>query len=128
MKTQGAVYEKSFAFAIRIVNLCKYLRETKQEFVLSKQLLRSGTSIGANIREGGNAESKADFIHKFGIAQKEADETCYWLDLLKATNYISEQEYNSVNQDANELLKIVKSIIITSKQNIKKTSLNIHHS
>ena len=83
---------KSFSFAIRIVNLYKTL-VSRNEFVISKQILRSGTSVGANIREAKNAESKADFIHKLGISQKEADETLYWLELLQATNYISNEEF-----------------------------------
>ncbi len=96
----SVIKEKSFAFAIRIVKLYKHLtqREKEKEFVLSKQLLRSGTSVGANVREATNAESTADFIHKLSIAQKECDETCYWLELLFATNYITEQEFNSIPQ------------------------------
>jgi four helix bundle protein len=83
------IQTKTFAFAVDIVELCKILNE-KKEFVMSRQLLKSGTSIGANFREAQNAESKPDFIHKMGIAQKESDETLYWLDLLKATSYITE--------------------------------------
>jgi four helix bundle protein len=113
---ENNVKDKSFKFAVRIVNMYKFLCEEKKEYVLSKQLLRSGTSIGANIREGQNGESKADFIHKFGIAQKETDETMYWLELLKETNYINENEFNSIYNDATELLKIIRSIIISSKK------------
>ena len=83
--------DKSFAFAVRIAKLYRYLVENKKEFVLSKQLLRSGTSIGANIREAYNAESKKDFIHKLAIAQKECDESLYWLELLSAIECISEK-------------------------------------
>ncbi|WP_461137370.1 four helix bundle protein [Spirosoma terrae] len=90
------IKSKSFAFAIRIVNLEKYLRRIKRETTLSRQLLRSGTSVGANIREGYNAESDADFIHKFGIAQKECDETCYWLELLNATDYLDDKQFASI--------------------------------
>lgn len=111
---------KSFSFAIRIVNLYKAL-VSRNEYVMSKQVLRSGTSIGANIREAKNAESKADFIHKMGIAQKEADETLYWLELLEATNYLSNEEFISLNNDGIEVLKLIKSIIITAKNNQKKT-------
>jgi four helix bundle protein len=111
---------KSFSFAIRIVNLYKTLI-SRNEYVISKQVLRSGTSIGANIREAKNAESKADFIHKMAISQKEADETLYWLELLQATNYISNEEFASLNNNGVEVLKLIKSIIITSKNNIKKT-------
>jgi four helix bundle protein len=109
---------KSFKFAIRIVNLFKLLVSSHKEFVLSKQLLRSGTSIGANVREAINAQSTADFIHKLSISQKECDETLYWLELLKETDYISETEFISLNNDATELLKIIRSIIITSKNKL----------
>jgi four helix bundle protein len=111
---------KSFAVAIRIINLYKFLKENKQEYVLSKQLLRSGTSIGANVREGLNAESKKDFIHKLAIAQKETDETLYWIELLRETDFIKETEFNSLSNDLNEILKIIRSIIITAKNNITK--------
>jgi four helix bundle protein len=111
------IKRKSFSFSVRIVNLYKLLNERK-EFVMSKQLLRSGTSIGANIREALNAQSKPDFIHKLSISQKECDETLYWLELLKETNYISENEYESMNKDAMELFKILRSIILTSKTKI----------
>jgi four helix bundle protein len=119
---ESIVKKKSFEFAVRIVNLYKYLSLEKKEYVLSKQLLRSGTSIGANTREAQNAESKQDFIHKLGIAQKETDETCYWLELLHATEYISNDEYVSVHNDATEILKIIRSIILTSKQTQQKNS------
>ena len=88
--------DKSFAFAIRCINLYKHLVETKREFVLSKQLLRSGTSVGANIREAQNAVSTADFIYKLGIAQKECDESLYWIELLKTTDFISENEFQFI--------------------------------
>ena len=114
---ENTIKTKSFQFAIRIVHLYKYLSDEKREYVLSKQILRSGTSIGANVRESQNAESKADFIHKLGIAQKETDETLYWLELLEATSYIDEEEFLSMHKDANEILKLVRSIIITSKKN-----------
>lgn len=114
------ITEKSFDFAVNIVNLYKSLTQDKREFVLSKQILRSGTSIGANIRESKNAESKADFIHKNAIAQKECDETIYWLELLHRTNYITAEEFSYLNNSAVELLKIIKSIIITTKKNLKK--------
>ena len=118
--SEDVIKTKSFAFAIRVVNLYKILI-SRNEYVMSKQILRSGTSVGANIREAKNAESKADFIHKMGISQKEADETLYWLELLQATNYISNEEFLSLNNDGVEVLKLIKSIIITSKNNIKKT-------
>ena len=112
---KNAIREKSFKFAVRIVNLYKVLSNERKEFILSKQLLRSGTSIGANVREALNAESNADFVHKLAISQKECDETCYWLELLYETKFINESEFNSVFNDASELLKIIRSIILSSK-------------
>ena len=117
MKKDNVVLEKSFRFAIRIIRLFQHLSTTKKEFVLSKQMLRSGTSVGANVREGNNAESKADFIHKMGIAQKETDETMYWLELLKETEYLTVSQFESIYQDASELLKLIRSIILTAKNN-----------
>lgn len=99
--------------------LYKYLKNEKKEYILSKQLMRSGTSIGANVRESQNAESKADFIHKLAISQKEADETLYWLELLKETDYITREEFDSLEADASELLKLIRSIILTTKKNEK---------
>lgn len=110
------VKNKSFQFAVRTVNLYKVLLSERKEFVMSKQLLRSGTSVGANVREAVNAQSTADFIHKLSISQKECDETLYWLELLKETNYITETEFKSLHNDATELLKIIRSIILTTKQ------------
>lgn len=108
---------KSFGFAIRIVNLYKHLQIEKKEYVLSKQLLRSGTSVGAMIRESEFAESKLDFIHKLSIAQKEINESLYWLELLKETEFITLNEYNSINNDAVELIKLLTSILKTAKAN-----------
>ena len=121
---ENVVKNKSFNFAVRIVNLYKFLTEQKKEFVMSKQLLRSGTSVGANIREADNAQSKPDFIHKLSIAQKECDETIYWLELLKVTNYITEIEFVSINSDAEEILKLIKRIIISSKEKTKERMRN----
>jgi len=109
---------KSFLFAVRIVNLYKYLCEDKKEFVLSKQILRSGTSVGAMVREAEHSESKSDFIHKIAIAQKEINETIYWLELLYETNYISKKEFESINTNAIELLKIITASIKTAKSNL----------
>ena len=116
---ESILSEKSFNFAIRIINLYKYLVETKKEFVLSKQLLRSGTAIGALQSEACFAESKADFIHKYGIAQKECNESIYWLKLMSRTNYITQNEFESLENDAIELLKMITSSIITAKRNLK---------
>jgi len=114
MKKQNIIKDKSFAFALRIVKLYKFLVKNK-EFVLSKQLLRSGTAIGALVREAEQAESKADFIHKMAIAQKEANETDYWIELLFQSGYLEKQQYDSIIKDITELNKILASIIITSK-------------
>jgi len=107
--------DKSFQFALRIVKLYKHFIEEKKEYVLSKQLLRSGTSIDANIREAQNAQSKADFIHKLSISQKECDETMYWLELLYYSDYLTKTEFMSLHPEADELLKMLRSAIITSK-------------
>ncbi|GAA4399429.1 four helix bundle protein [Nibrella viscosa] len=120
MKKDNVVREKSFRFAARVVRLYQHLRIAKKEFVLSKQLLKSGTSIGANVREADNAETKADFIHKMRVAQKEADETMYWLELLRATDYLSENEFCSIHEDTSELLKLVRSIILSAKTRQKR--------
>lgn len=120
MSEKGILKEKSFAFAVRIVKLYKYLAETKKEYVLSKQLLRSGTAIGAMIREAQNAESKMDFIHKLSLSQKECDESIYWLELLKETCFISEIEFQSIYQEVEAILKMIKSSILTTKKNINK--------
>lgn len=117
-KKSNIIRDKSFAFALRIVKVYKFLSDNK-EFVLSKQLLRSGTAIGALVREAEHAESKADFIHKLAIAQKEANETDYWIELLFQSEYLKEKQYKSINKDIKELIKILASIIITSKQNYK---------
>jgi four helix bundle protein len=109
---------KSFNFALRIIKLFQFLKNDKKEYVLSKQLLRSGTAIGALIRESEQAESKKDFIHKLAIAQKEANETDYWLELLFQSNYLSETQFKSIKSDIIEINKILASIIITSKQKL----------
>lgn len=117
------VKNKSFDFAIRIVKLYQYLSSEKKEFILSKQLLRSGTSIGAMIREAEHAESKSDFIHKFAVAQKEANEVIYWLELLKAIDYLNQKEFENINNDAVSILKLITSIIKTSKSQLSKSRL-----
>ena len=113
---KSIIKDKSFVFAIRVVKLYKYLSEIKKEFVLSKQLLRSGTAVGALVREAQNAESPKDFIHKLAIAQKECDETIYWLELLKETEYINQTDFESLQFSAIELLKMIRSSILTMKQ------------
>ena len=113
---KNIILDKSFDFAVRIVNLNKYLVTEKKEFVLSKQLLRSGTAIGALVREAQQAESNADFVHKLSIALKEANETEYWLLLLNKTNYLAKQQYLSLHTDIEELLKLLVSIVKSSKK------------
>jgi four helix bundle protein len=115
MKSDNIIQQKSFAFAIRIVNVYKYLISEKKEFVLSKQLLRSGTSIGANIEESIGGQSDKDFLSKISISYKEARETSYWLKLLQATDYLDEQEAISLLNDVEELCKIIGKIQITLK-------------
>lgn len=114
---KNIIKEKSFLFAVRIVNLYRFLSEKNQEYTLSKQLLRAGTSIGAMIREAEYAETKKDFIHKMSIAQKEINETLYWLELLQATNFLTKEQFESINNDAVEIIKLITSIIKTAKTN-----------
>lgn len=115
---ENILKKKSFDFAVRIVNLFKFLKDDKKEFILSKQILRSGTSVGAMVRESEHAQSKADFINKLSIAQKEINETIYWLELLNATDYLTIQQFESLNIDAVELIKLITSIIKTTKTNL----------
>jgi four helix bundle protein len=115
---ENAIRNKSFVLAIRIVKLYQFLCEAKKEFVLSKQLLRSGTAVGALIREAEHAESKTDFKHKMSIAQKEINETIYWLELLKATGYLTDEQFQSINKDAVQIIKLLTSIIKSTKANI----------
>ncbi|MFZ4545030.1 MAG: four helix bundle protein [Saprospiraceae bacterium] len=110
------IKSKSYNFAIRIINLNSHLTNTKREFAISSQLVRSGTAIGALVREAEHAESMPDFIHKLAIALKEANETEYWLQLLKDTGFISKVEHSSIECDIKELLKLLISIINTSKK------------
>ena len=112
---EAAIQDKSFHFAIRIVNLCKYLQQEQKEFILTKQLMRSGTSIGANVAEAQQAQSKADFTHKMSIALKEAYETNYWLRLLYATEYLNKKEYESIIADCSEMEKILIAITKSAK-------------
>jgi four helix bundle protein len=107
--------DKSYAFAVRIINLSKHLAEKKKEYILSKQVLRSGTAIGASINEATYAESNADFIHKLSISLKEAQETHYWFSLLKDTDYITPMMFDSINSDCEELIKMLIASIKTSK-------------
>ena len=117
---KSIVEEKSYKFALRIIKLYRYLSEKKKEFVLSRQILRCGTSIGANIKEALQAESKPDFIHKLSIALKESSETEYWLNLLRDSDIIDNNSYESIIKDCVEIIKITTAIIKTSKKNLKK--------
>ena len=116
----NVIKNKSFNFALRVVKLYQFLNQEKKEYVLSKQLLRSGTAIGALFHEAEQAESKLDFIHKLAIAQKEANETDYWLELLFHSGYLNETQFQSLKNDIVEINKILASIIITTKQRIGK--------
>jgi len=117
IKKDNQVVDKSKDFAIRIVKLYKYLCETKHEYILSKQLLRSGTSIGANIKEAIQAQSTPDFLFKLNISLKEASETEYWLEILHETEYLTEKEFNSIYPDCEELLRLLVSIIKSTRKN-----------
>ncbi|MEE9432170.1 MAG: four helix bundle protein [Melioribacteraceae bacterium] len=117
---ENIIASKSYAFALRIIKLYKYLVADKKEYVLSKQILRSGTSVGANIREAEHAQSKKDFINKMSIALKEANETEYWLMLLKDSEYISVENFNSIHTDSVEIIKLLASIVKSSRKSIEK--------
>jgi four helix bundle protein len=111
---------KSKALAIRCIKLYKYLIESKKEYVISKQLLRSGTAIGALLREAEHAQSKADFLNKTNISLKEANELLYWLELLVETEYISQSEFDSISSDSVEMIKILIAIVKTTKTSLKR--------
>jgi four helix bundle protein len=115
-KSESIIAGKAYAFALEVVKIYKLLSNERKEYVLSKQLLRSGTSIGANINEAISGQSKKDFVHKLNIALKEARETNYWLNLLKDGEYISSKEFESLNNKCNEIIKMLSSIIITTKE------------
>jgi len=115
----NVIKRKSIALAIEVVVLYKYLRNHKREYVMSEQLLKSGTSVGANVREAEHAESKADFKHKMAIAQKEANETLYWLELLIETNYIGNDQFKEVYPLAEEIMRLLITILKSTKNNLK---------
>ena len=120
MDKNNIIRDKAYAFAIRIVNAYKFLTENKKEFVLSKQLLRSGTAVGALVAEAIFAQSGPDFLNKMNIALKEANETKYWLDLLKDTKYIEEVQYDSISSDCKELVALLFSIVKSMKVTLKR--------
>jgi len=115
---QNILKEKNFEFAIRIVNSYKFLKKNEHEYTLSSQLIRSGTSIGAIIREAEFAESNKDFVHKLSIGLKEANESKYWLDFLAATNFITKKMFDSLNKDCEELLRLLVASVKTSKRRV----------
>jgi four helix bundle protein len=117
MRDDNIVAVKSYKFAVRIVKLFKYLKSEHNEYVLSKQILRSGTAIGALVRESEFAQSKADFTHKMYIALKEANETDYWIDLLHDTDYLNENMYQDIKKDIKEVIKLLVAITKTCKEN-----------
>lgn len=123
---KSVLKDKMFLFALRILKLCKFHCDEKREFVLSKQLLRSGSSVGANIREAQNAQSQAEFIHKLSISQKVCDEANYWIKLLFHSDYLTENKYQSVKNYAEEILKMLKSSILTTKK--RNSYPNTHNS
>jgi four helix bundle protein len=118
IEKQNILSQKSMDFAERCVNLYKYLSQEKNEYIMSKQVYRSGTSVGANIRESRNAQSAPDFINKLNVALKEADETQFWLELLYRTQFINESEYTSINNDIDEIISILTASIKTNKKKI----------
>ncbi len=121
-KSPSLIQTKSFEYALKIIEASKYLQNDKGEYILSKQLIRSGTSIGANIREALYAQSKSDFIHKLSISLKEAKESQYWIELLYKTNYLSKVKFDSLFFPNEELIKLLTSSINTAKRNMKTTN------
>lgn len=115
----NVIMDKSYAFALRIIKLYKYLIAEKKEYVLSKQILRSGTSIGALVKEAEHAQSKADFLNKINVALKEANETEYWLMLLKDSKYIEEKSFDSIHEENVEIIKLLASIVKSLKESLK---------
>lgn len=115
---ENILKSKSYSFALHSITICRKLQENK-EYILSKQFMRSATSVGANIREANNAQSKADFIHKLSISIKECDESQYWLELLKDSLFISEEDFQNLHSEALEIHRILTRIILTTKQNLK---------
>ncbi len=118
---RNVLVEKSFSFAVSVINVHKNIIAEKRDFEVARQFVRSGTAIGALIREAQNAESRADFIHKLGIAQKECDETCYWLELMKETEIVGVDQFNDLHPKSVELLRIIRSSIITSKNRMNQS-------
>ena len=120
MQQNNFIAEFTENFGLRIINMYKYVRENRKEYIMSKQVYRSGTSIGANVAESKNAQSKADFINKLSIALKEADETMYWLNLLRKSETISQDEYLSITNELNIIIGTLIKIIKKTKENMAK--------
>jgi four helix bundle protein len=125
-KGESIIAKKVYSFALEIIKLYKCLVNEKKEFVLAKQLLRSGTSIGANVNEAISGQSKRDFVHKLSIALKEARETSYWLNLLRDSNYIAQNEFSQLNKSCTEIMKILSSIILTTKEKYFRNKADIN--
>ena len=117
--------EKTLIMAIRVVKLCKYLKGEKKEYTISGQIIRSGTNPGAMVREAKNAESPKDFIHKLSVGQKETAETQFWLELLYETDYISQEEFNSLYANTVEVMKLIRSSILTKKRNLGLKAITV---
>ncbi|MFK7982552.1 MAG: four helix bundle protein [Saprospiraceae bacterium] len=117
--------EKTLILAIRIVNLCKYLKEEKKEYTISGQIIRSGTNSGAMVREAKNAESPKDFIHKLSVGQKETAETQFWLELLYETDFINKSEFDSLHANTVEVMKLIRSSILTKKKNMTLKAISV---
>ena len=126
--SDSIILRKSYAFALGIVKVCKELQRDKKEYILSKQLLRAGTSVGANVNEAISAQSKRDFVHKLSIALKEAMETGYWINLLRDSNYLPNNSFAELNKECNEIVKILSSIILTTKQKYFTSENATHNS
>lgn len=127
VKSESIISTKSYAFALEVIKIYKYLYNEKKEFVLSKQLLRSGTSIGANINEAVSGQSKRDFVHKLSIALKEARETLYWLKLLTDSGYIELSNFDTLSRSCEEIIRILSSIILTTKEKYFSNSKEATH-
>ena len=124
MSNRSIIYQKSYSFALEIINIYKQISIERREFILSKQLLRAGTSIGANVNEAISGESKKDFVRKLGISLKEARETIYWFSLLKDSYFLIQEQFTSLNDSCNSLIKILSSIILTTKERYLKKTTN----
>lgn len=124
MRQESLIKPRSFEFSVRVVNLYKFLTEERKEFIMSKQLLRSGTSVGANVVEALSSFSSKEYAAKFSIARKEMAETIYWLELLRRTGFLSEKEFSSMNEDAVALMKMLSATVITMQKRLGRIDCN----